>query len=146
MPEKTLLQWLTDEVTGVSELNARKILGQMLFSGDDVKKKISVLSGGECARLYFAKLILEQHNILILDEPTNHLDLEAIDGLAVGLKKFPGTVFFVSHNRYFVQEVASSLIIINANRINTYPGTYQEYLDKMGRDYLIEMYAKNMDK
>lgn len=144
-PEKTLLQWLTDEVTGVSEMHIRKMLGQMLFSGDDVKKKISVLSGGECARLYFAKLILEQHNILVLDEPTNHLDLEAIEGLAEGLKHFAGTVFFVSHNRYFVQAVASSLVIINANRINLYPGTYQEYLDKMGHDYLIKMYAAKMD-
>lgn len=145
VPEKTLLQWLMDEVANVSELNARKVLGQMLFSGDDAKKKINVLSGGECARLYFAKLMLQQHNVLILDEPTNHLDLEAIDGLAKGLKKFPGTVFFVSHNRYFVQEVANHLIIINANRITTYPGTYQEYLDKMGRDYLIELYAAKME-
>lgn len=130
-PNKTLLAWLCDSVSGATELSARKALGQALFSGSDVDKTIRVLSGGECARLIFAKLMLEQHNVLILDEPTNHLDLEAIEGLSEGLQNFSGTVIFVSHNRYLVQNVASHLLVMNKdNNVELYPGTYQEYMNR----------------
>ncbi|MCB1827128.1 MAG: ABC-F family ATP-binding cassette domain-containing protein, partial [Coxiellaceae bacterium] len=105
-PNCSLINYLTESVSKTNEQDARQALGKMLFSGDDAHKKISVLSGGESARLVFAKLMLEQNNVLILDEPTNHLDLESIDGLAEGLVKFKGTTLFVSHNRYFVELVA----------------------------------------
>ena len=102
----------------------------MLFSGTDVNKTIKVISGGECARLILAKLILEQHNVLVLDEPTNHLDLEAIEGLVEGLQAFPGTVLFVSHNRYLVQHVASHLLVMTKQCVEVYPGTYNEYMNR----------------
>jgi len=131
-----MLHWLTNEVTETTEQDARQALGKMLFPGDDVKKKISVLSGGESARLVFAQLLLQQDNVLILDEPTNHLDLESIDGLAEGLFNFDGTVMFVSHNRYFVELVATCLLIITPQGVDYYPGTYADYLERVGVDYL----------
>lgn len=135
-PDANLLHWLTNEVAATTEQDARRYLGMMLFSGDDANKKISILSGGESARLVFAQLLLQQDNVLMLDEPTNHLDLESIDGLAEGLFKYPGTVLFVSHNRYFVELVATSLLIITPHGIDYFPGTYGEYLDRVGVDYL----------
>ena len=132
-----LLHWLTNMVTATTEQDARQHLGMMLFSGDDSKKKISVLSGGESARLVFSQLLLQKDNVLVLDEPTNHLDLEAIDGLAEGLVKYPGTVLFVSHNRYFVERVATSLLVITPQGVDYYSGTYQDYLERVGVDYLF---------
>lgn len=129
-PEKTLLEWLCENVASTTELAARKALGQVLFSGSDVDKTIKVISGGECARLILAKLILEQHNVLVLDEPTNHLDLEAIEALVEGLKHFQGAVLFVSHNRYVVQHVASHLLVIDKKGVELYPGTYDEYMNR----------------
>lgn len=129
-PNQTLLQWLCEKSSETSELMVRKALGQVLFSGSDVDKMIKVLSGGECARLIFAKLILEQHNVLVLDEPTNHLDLEAIQGLAEGLHQFQGTILVVSHNRYLIQNVATHLIVMGQDNIELYPGTYDEYIQR----------------
>lgn len=132
----SLVNWLTHEVAATTEQDARQALGKMLFSGDSVNKKIDVLSGGESARLVFAQLMLEKNNVVILDEPTNHLDLESIDGLAEGLIKFPGTVLFVSHNRYFVEMVATCLLVITPKGVDYYQGTYLDYLDRVGHDYL----------
>jgi ATPase subunit of ABC transporter with duplicated ATPase domains len=126
-PNQSLLQWLCDAVPGSSEMAARKALGQMLFSGADANKKIKVLSGGECARLIFAKLFLEKCNVLVLDEPTNHLDLEAIEGLADGLREFGGTVIFVSHNRFLISNVANHILAMDRESFEVYPGTYDEY-------------------
>lgn len=134
-PNCSLLHWLTQAVAKTTEQDARQALGKMLFSGDDMNKKISVLSGGESARLVFAQLMLEQNNVLVLDEPTNHLDLESIDALAEGLVKFKGTTLFVSHNRYFVELVATCLLVITANGIDYYEGTYLDYLDRVGVDH-----------
>lgn len=133
----TLLSYLTHAVAKTTEQSARQALGKMLFSGDDVHKTISVLSGGELARLMFAKLLLAQDNVLILDEPTNHLDLESIDGLSEGLIQYPGSVLFVSHNRYFVELVATHLLIITPQGIDFYPGTYGDYMQRNGTDYWI---------
>ncbi len=138
-PDQTLLGWLKDQVDKADENACRKTLGRMLFSGKDVEKRIRVLSGGECARLIFAKLMLEENNVLILDEPTNHLDMEAIEGLIEGLRAYKGTLIFVSHNRYLVQRVAQSLLVMTPKRVQHYPGTYQAYLDKMGKDYLLRV-------
>lgn len=136
-PKQTLINWVC-EAANIDDLLARKVLGYMLFSGDDVYKKIAVLSGGECARLLFAKLIAQKSNILVLDEPTNHLDLESIEGLVIALMQFPGTILFVSHNRHFVKTLASSLIVMTHSYVEHYPGTYQEFVEKVGDDYLAE--------
>ena len=126
--ELSLMQWLALQVPKATDMEIRKVLGAMRFTGDDVHKLIGVLSGGECARLIFAKLMLEKPNVLILDEPTNHLDLETIEGLVEGCKAYPGTLLFVSHNRYFLTEVATQLLVMMPNKAQIYPGNFNEYL------------------
>jgi ABC-type multidrug transport system ATPase subunit len=111
-------------------------LGRMLFSGEDVTKKVGSLSGGEAARLIFCRIVVEKPNLLILDEPTNHLDLEAIAALVEGLKKFEGTVLFVSHDRWFVSELATRVLEVTPDGPRDFPGTYQEYLERCGDDHL----------
>src|SRR3954467_9497150 len=111
-------------------------LGMVLFSGDDVKKPVGSLSGGEAARLVFCKLSVIKPNVLILDEPTNHLDLEAIEALVEGLKAFDGTLIFVSHDRWFVSQLADRIFEISPRGINDFRGTYEEYLERLGDDHL----------
>ncbi len=111
-------------------------LGRMLFSGDDVDKAIGSLSGGEAARLIFCRILVEKPNLLVLDEPTNHLDLEAIHALAKGLKEFDGTVLFVSHDRWFVSEVATRILELTPDGPRDFPGTFAEYLARCGDDHL----------
>jgi ABC-type multidrug transport system ATPase subunit len=110
-------------------------LGRMLFSGQDVEKPIGALSGGEAARLIFARLAVRKPNVLILDEPTNHLDLEAIASLADGLAAFEGTLVFVSHDRWFVSKLATRIVEVTPNGLRDFSGTYAEYLER-GVDHL----------
>lgn len=134
--DKTILQWMEDSVSATDQ-EIRKALGQVLFRGADVDKKIGVLSGGESARLVMAKLILEKHNVLIFDEPTNHLDLESIDSLIEAIQLFPGTVLLVSHNRYFIDSIASRVLVLTEQHgVQNYLGNYKEYLEQYGKDYL----------
>jgi len=107
----------------------RTLLGTFLFSGDDVNKSVSVLSGGERARLSIAKMLLRQSNFLIMDEPTNHLDVLAKDVLKEALARYEGTVVFVSHDRDFVSNVATRVLEIYDGKLRDYPGTYEEYHD-----------------
>jgi ATPase subunit of ABC transporter with duplicated ATPase domains len=125
------LDWLESFATDESNEYLRGLLGRMLFSGDEAMKKTHNLSGGESARLIIAKLMLQQHNLLVLDEPTNHLDLEAVSALATALETFPGTVIFVSHDRDLVSQVATRIIAITEHGIADYLGTYDEYLDAL---------------
>jgi len=126
----SVLQWLNDIATGCTEQQVRKTLGQMLFSKDDVDKDILALSGGESARLLLAKVILEAPNVLILDEPTNHMDLETIDALANALSAYTGTLIFVSHNRYFVEKIATRILYFSGiDGVDDFKGRYQEYLE-----------------
>jgi ATPase subunit of ABC transporter with duplicated ATPase domains len=111
-------------------------LGRVLFSGEDVDKPIGTLSGGEAARLIFGRIIVEKPNLLVLDEPTNHLDLEAIHALVEGLKAFEGTVVFVSHDRWFVSELATRILEVTPEGPRDFPGTYPEYLERCGDDHL----------
>jgi ATPase subunit of ABC transporter with duplicated ATPase domains len=111
-------------------------LGRVLFSGEDVDKPIGTLSGGEAARLIFGRIIVEKPNVLVLDEPTNHLDLEAIHALVEGLKAFEGTVVFVSHDRWFVSELATRILEVTPQGPRDFPGTYSEYLERCGDDHL----------
>ncbi len=135
-PEQTIWQWMEDNIVAPGQ-EIRKVLGQMLFRGDDVNKKIAMLSGGESARLIMAKLILQKNNVLILDEPTNHLDLESIDALVEALQKFPGAVLFVSHNRYFIDHISTRVLALTEQYgVQNYLGNYHDYLDQFGKDYL----------
>ena len=111
-------------------------LGLTLFSGDDAKKSLSALSGGEAARLIFTKLVIEQPNVLVLDEPTNHLDLESIEALVRGLKNYPGTIILVSHDRWLVGQLATRVVEITPDEIRDYHGTYDEYVHFCGDDHL----------
>lgn len=135
-PERTLLEWLWQFAATQPESWVRGQLGQVLFSGDDVKKKIGALSGGESARLVFARLVVEQPNVLVLDEPTNHLDFEAIERLIEALVHFDGTVIVVSHDRWFVSQVATRIIELLPEGYRDYPGTFDEYLNQCGDDHL----------
>ncbi len=135
-PEQTVWQWMENTIAAPAQ-EIRKVLGQVLFRGDDVHKKISALSGGESARLIMAKLILEKHNVLIFDEPTNHLDLESIDALIEAIQKFPGAVLFVSHSRYFIDHISTRVLSLSEQYgVQNYLGNYHDYLSQYGKDYL----------
>ncbi len=128
--------WLYSNTPNEKVTTIRTVLGQALFSGDDTLKKADVLSGGEAARLVFALLMVKQHNILLLDEPTNHLDLEAIEALITALTEFPGTIIFVSHNRFFVNRLATAVLELTFDGYSFYPGNYDDYLARQQEDYL----------
>jgi ATPase subunit of ABC transporter with duplicated ATPase domains len=118
---------------GDVETLVRGTLGRLLFQGDDVRKSVRVISGGEQGRMLFGKLMLLRRNVLLLDEPTNHLDMESIESLNTAVEKFPGTVLFVSHDREFVSSLATRVIDIKTDRsIVDYRGTYEEYLASQG--------------
>ena len=124
----SVLQWLNDVATGCTEQQVRKTLGQMLFVKDDVEKDILSLSGGESARLLLAKVILESPNLLILDEPTNHMDLETIEALANALVDYTGTLIFVSHNRHFIDKIATRILYFEQHhQIIDYKGRYADF-------------------
>ena len=111
----------------------RGTLGRLLFSGDDVKKPVNVISGGEQGRMIFGKLMLMKPNVLIMDEPTNHLDMESIESLNTALEKFKGTLVFVSHDREFVSSLATRILEIRTDgSVVNYPGNYEEYLASQG--------------
>ena len=132
----TVLEYLWSIIPHETTSFVRGQLGRMLFSGEDVDKKVKALSGGESARLIFSRLIVRKHNVLLLDEPTNHLDLESIEALVTALKKFEGTIVFVSHDRWFVSELADRIVELKEDGYSDYPGTYEEYLSKSGEDHL----------
>lgn len=128
----------------------RGAMALMLFTGQDSQKRLRALSGGEAARLVFSKLMLLQPNVLILDEPTNHLDLESIEALVEGLKSFQGTLILVSHDRWFVGQLATRVVEVSVNGIQDYLGTYEEYVHFCGDDHLdvdrVVMKAKREKK
>ncbi|HEY8079135.1 MAG TPA: ATP-binding cassette domain-containing protein [Labilithrix sp.] len=132
-----LYQW--DKLRPQEEI--RGTLGKLLFSGEAGLKAAATMSGGECARLLLAKLVLLKHNVLILDEPTNHLDIESIEGLLDGLQLFKGTIVFVSHDRHVVSELATRIVELRPKGpglgadIYDYGGTYEEFLEREGRDF-----------
>ena len=106
----------------------RTILGTFLFSGEDVFKKIKVLSGGEKGRLQICKILKKGANLLLLDEPTNHMDIIGKESLEEMLKEYTGTLIFVSHDRYFVNKIADSLLIFEKDKVTYFDGNYEEYM------------------
>lgn len=129
-PNKTVLGELWDAHPNTDEGKIRSILGSFLFSGDEVNKKVSQLSGGETARLQLTKLSMEHSNFLLLDEPTNHLDIASREVLENALRHFQGTILFVSHDRYFINKIATSIIEISKKGAKLYLGNYDYYVAK----------------
>lgn len=113
---------------GITSQEILNIAGNFLFKGEDVRKKVAVLSGGERARLCLAGMLLTKSNVLLLDEPTNHLDFETVEALGNGLKDFPGTIFFISHDRTFVNLVATEIFDVKDGKVIRYTGDYAEYV------------------
>jgi ATP-binding cassette subfamily F protein 3 len=125
-----VLEEAFDTPQRLTEQFVRTLLGCFLFSGDDVFKKVEVLSGGEKSRLALVKLLLDPPNLLLMDEPTTHLDLSSVDALAYALDQFEGTLIFISHDVYFIRALANHVVHVNAGQLIHYPGGYQYYLDK----------------
>jgi ATPase subunit of ABC transporter with duplicated ATPase domains len=119
---------------GDDDQAVRSILGRLLFGGEEVKKSVRVLSGGEKGRMMYGKLMLGRHNVLLLDEPTNHMDMESIESLNIALDKYAGTLIFVSHDREFVSSLATRILEIKEDRIIDFQGNYEDYLKSQGLD------------
>ena len=128
-PENTILEEITEVFPELTTTQIRTLLGTFLFSGEDVFKKINVLSGGERARLQLCKILKKQPNLLLLDEPTNHMDIVGKESLENILKEYTGTLIFVSHDRYFVNKIANCILEFSNEKVTFYNMNYQEYLE-----------------
>jgi ATP-binding cassette subfamily F protein 3 len=129
--EKTILEALHVDKSK-TEQEIRNIAGSLLFSGSLAKKKISVLSGGEKARVNLGRVLLQTTNLLLLDEPTNHLDYESVEALIEAIKKYSGAVVVVAHDENFLQQVATKLVIFDNDEVFVWNGNYQDFIDKKG--------------
>ncbi|MBO2636631.1 ABC-F family ATPase [Shewanella algae] len=131
--DMNLFDWMGQwRLEGDDDQAVRSVLGRMLFSADDIKKSVKVLSGGEQGRMLFGKLMLQKPNILVMDEPTNHLDMESIESLNNALELYEGTLLFVSHDRAFVSSLANRIIEISTDGVSDFKGTYEEFLASKG--------------
>ncbi len=134
--EDTVISHLSRHAAqGVSMQDILDMAGCFLFKGDDIQKKIPVLSGGERARVILAGLLLDKNDVLLLDEPTNHLDFETVEALGAALKKFNGTIFFISHDRTFVNMVADQILEVKDGGVRKYPGSYEDYVYSLETKY-----------
>lgn len=131
----TLMDWIDQyRKDGDDETMVRGTLGRLLFSADDIKKSVKVLSGGEKGRMIWGKLMLGRHNVLLMDEPTNHMDMESIESLQIALEQFEGTLIFVSHDREFVSGLANRIIEVTTHgTLNDFGGNYEEFLASQGQ-------------
>lgn len=137
---KTIIDYVWDQYPTMNEKDIRAILGRFLFVQDDVKKVINDLSGGEKSRLQLALLMLQRDNVLILDEPTNHLDIDSKEMLEQALKDFEGTILFVSHDRYFINQLANKVFDLNNDGGQMYLGDYQYYIEKTEEAAALEAF------
>ena len=144
-PSNTVLDELWNDFATTPEVEIRNRLGAFLFSGDDVKKSVSMLSGGEKARLLLAKLSMENNNFLILDEPTNHLDIDSKEVLENALIDFDGTLLFVSHDRYFINRVATQIVELSETGSTLYLGDYDYYLEKKAEQEALREETEQVD-
>lgn len=141
-PHKTVLEEIMDRYPRLSEQQARSVLGAVLLTGENVFKPISVLSGGERAKLCFAIMALNRGNVLVLDEPTNHLDLSTKEVLEDALAKFGGTIILVSHDRYLLNKVASRIIEIKHDEVNSYEGNFDAYSEAVNAARQLKMQSE----
>ena len=132
--ERTVLEEALDTPQRVTEQSVRTLLGCFLFSGDDVLKPVRVLSGGEKSRLALVKLLLDPPNLLLMDEPTTHLDMASIEALISALEQYEGTLVFISHDVYFIKELANQVVHVEQGMVRRYAGDYEYYLEKSQRD------------
>ncbi|MCP4865873.1 MAG: ABC-F family ATPase [Alteromonas sp.] len=131
--DMTMFEWMSQwRQPKHDDLQVKAMLGRLLFGSDDFNKKVSVCSGGEKNRLLFGKIMLQDINVLVMDEPTNHLDMESIEALNIALMAFEGTVIFVSHDREFVESLATQVIEIKDKQITHFDGTYEEFQAHLG--------------
>lgn len=131
--QNTILEEISQSATNQDETQLRSVLGSFLFSGDDVYKKVSVLSGGEKSRVALGKILLKPSNLLLLDEPTNHLDMTSKQIFLDALKEYQGAILFISHDRYFMDQLAEKVLELRDGRLTLYLGTYSEYLTKVNQ-------------
>jgi ATP-binding cassette, subfamily F, member 3 len=139
---KSVMQTIHDEVPDWKNEEVRTLLGRFLFNGETVFKHVGALSGGEKARLALAKMLLEPVNLLILDEPTNHLDIPAKEMMEEAIQNYDGTVIIVSHDRYFISQVANKIVEVRDGEFRTYLGDYHYYLDKITEEKELAKFAK----
>lgn len=144
--ERTVLQSIDDIAVGEVRTKIRRILGAFLFSGEDVEKKVKVLSGGECSRLALAKLLLEPVNFLLLDEPTNHLDMISKEVLKEALQKYDGTLLIVSHDRDFLDGLVTRIVEVRNKNLKEYSNSIWEFLEKKKIENLNELNVKTINK
>jgi len=131
--DENLFDWMAQcRQSNEDDQAVRSMLGRLLFSGEDTKKSVKVLSGGEKGRMLYGKLMLAKTNVLLMDEPTNHMDMESIEALNTALDKYKGTLFFVSHDREFVSSIATRILEIKPSGIVDYTGNYEDYLASQG--------------
>lgn len=130
-PQSTILDEVHSRIPTANIGTIRNLLGAFKFSGDEVEKKISILSGGEKSRVVLATILANPVNLLVLDEPTNHLDIQSREVLLEAVKNFPGTVIIVSHDRHFLSEMTTKVFRLDKHELTVYDGTWEEYQRKM---------------
>jgi ATPase subunit of ABC transporter with duplicated ATPase domains len=131
--DMNLFDWMSQwRREGDDEQSIRSFLGRMLFSSDDIKKSVRVLSGGEQGRMLFGKIMMATPNVLLMDEPTNHMDMESIESLNMALEQYEGTLLFISHDRQFVSSLATRILEVKENEVVDFQGTYEDYLQTKG--------------
>jgi len=131
-PENSVYQEIQSYVPEIEETKVRQVCGNMMFTSQLSNKRVKVLSGGEKSRVMLGKILLRSANLLMLDEPTNHLDLDSCDSLLAAIKNFDGAILMVTHDEYFLREVANKLIIFDDNKVSMFEGTYEDFLTKVG--------------
>lgn len=129
-PDYTVFEEVLSIAADETQTQLRTLLGTFLFSGEEIEKKVSVLSGGEKSRLILAKMLLRPANFLLLDEPTSHLDIPSRNVLEMALEQFQGTLCFITHDRHLIDRIANRVIEVNEGNLNVYLGNYEDYLYK----------------